>query len=368
MVQEFLLSDCTELVFLDADVSWRPAQLVRLCRHDVDLVGGVYPYRRNDAQEDMPVRMLPDPIIPDERGLLKVEGLPTGFMRIKRVVLETLVQQSQGFWNKEDRRSKIPILFQRTYQEESDTRWGGDLHFCNLWRQAGGEVHADYEMILGHTGKITLTGSLAAALRRKSQTTLKHVAEKIRAGTETLEDFVEARKYVNNHWGALEDVLAISVNLARKADGPIIETGSGLTTILMAAATDQTVWCLEHHGLYAAQLQQMCTEAGVFNINMVMCPMKDGWYDFSADLHLMPKRFALGLNDGPPRAYGPRTGFFNYFGTTIDRVICDDADNPPYRNYLERWAKDHSRDFLFVEPRAAIIGSLDLNLTAATAA
>jgi hypothetical protein len=46
LVRDFLESDCTDLVFLDADVTWEPKGLVALCERDEDIVGGVYPYRR----------------------------------------------------------------------------------------------------------------------------------------------------------------------------------------------------------------------------------------------------------------------------------------------------------------------------------
>ena len=59
-----------------------------------------------------------------------------------------------------------------------------------------------------------------------------------------------------------------AIKLAKEADGPIIEAGSGLTTILMAAVTDQTVYCLEHDPVYAAKLRQMCVEAGVRNVGL----------------------------------------------------------------------------------------------------
>ena len=72
VVRDFLASDCTELLFLDADVNWEPQALVHLCRRDLDLVGGVYPFRR-EGGENMPVRMAEGQMVD---GLLEVEGLP----------------------------------------------------------------------------------------------------------------------------------------------------------------------------------------------------------------------------------------------------------------------------------------------------
>jgi hypothetical protein len=230
VVKTFLASDCAELVFLDADVSWEPSQLRQLLSRDVPLVGGVYPHRR-DRPDEMPVRLLSGKPVD---GLLEVEGLPTGFMKIKREVFVALKDSCQSY---ED----TTIYFERTLI--NGTRWGGDLNFCNRWRAIGGKVYADCELVLGHTGKVTYTDSLGGYLRRMDRTTLKTVCDKVKAGTETLRDFSEARRYMGNEFTAREDVLFLAVKLAREAQGPIIETGSGLTTVLMAAATTETVYC-----------------------------------------------------------------------------------------------------------------------------
>ena len=351
VVMEFLKSDCTDLVFLDADVSWDAEDLVTLCQHDKDIVGGVYPYRREDKQEagDMPVRMLDGAEV--ENGLLEVEGLPTGFMKITRHVLERLAGVSKKFKKGAD---DIPIVFERTFDSDNGERWGGDLNFCRKWRTLGGQIYADYEMRLGHTATKVIYGSLAASLRRRAGLTLKSICDKIKAGTETPEDYAEAREYVGNQFTALLDVLMMSVAMARRADGPIIETGSGLTTILMAAATEHRVYCLEHHGLYAAKLQNMVVESGVCGVWLGECPIKDGWYDLS-DTEL-PEHFALGLNDGPPRTVGSRMGFFKLgLADRCDSIICDDADDDDYLKTLGDWAENRGMDIDFVEPRAALI-------------
>lgn len=350
VVQEFLLSDCTDLVFLDADVSWQPFALLELCRYDCDIVGGVYPFRREDARANMPLRMIDGITEPNGSGLLEVEGLPAGFMRISRRAITALASEAETYWNKNDRRSKVPILFERTF--ENGNRWGGDLSFCRKWRALGGKVHAAYEMRLGHTAKTVLWDSLGAGLRRQAGTTLRHVCDRIRDGSEALTLFTEARVYMANPYTALEDVLALSVLMARKADGPIIETGSGLTTVLMAAATDQQVYCIEHDERWAQQLRVIANEAGV-SIGLCVCPIVDGWYDLD-DLDL-PEHFALGLNDGPPRTHGSRMGFFPEFGHRCDNIVCDDADDPGYAKALTDWVSQNGRTVDFVDLRAALI-------------
>jgi predicted O-methyltransferase YrrM len=353
VVQKFLLSDCTDLVFLDADVSWEPEALVQLCRYDCDLVGGVYPFRRDDikARGRMPVRMIEGVFKPDELGLLEVEGLPAGFLRIRRKVLETLAADADQYLNRSDTRSKVPILFERTLL--ADDRMGGDIDFCAKWRAAGGKVFAAYEMRLGHTAKTVIHDSLGAALRRQADITLTHVAERVREGSEDLTLLREARAYTNNTYGALEDVLILCVLMARKADGPILEAGSGLSTILMAAANpDQEVYCIEHDPGWAKQLEVMAHKARTLNISIVHSQIKDGWYHVTDEL---PERFALALNDGPPRLLGSRMEFFERYGDRCETIIVDDADDPEYAEAMQEWATKNDRRFDFVDVRAALI-------------
>jgi predicted O-methyltransferase YrrM len=356
VVQEFLLTDCASLVFLDADVSWEPSALIDLCRHNADVVGGVYPFRRDDAESrlNMPVRMLPGVVEPDERGLIEVEGLPAGFMRISRHALATLVQHAPKYWNRNDRRSQMSVLFERTLS--NGMRWGGDLAFCAKWRAMGGKVYAAFEMRLGHTAKTVLTDSLGAVLRRREGTTLRHMADKIRAGSESMELFGEARASQNNPYGATEDVLRLAAIMARKAKGPILEAGSGLTTVVMAAANPaQTVFCLEHDPMWFARLEQLADSAGVENIMACLCRIKDGWYDLSDPTLPLPKTFALGLNDGPPRTLGSRMGFFERFGDRCDVIVADDVDDAAYAEAVRSWANSHGRRFDVVGERAGLL-------------
>jgi len=352
VIQQFLLSDCDDLIFLDADVSWQPADLIALCNADADLCGGIYPYRREGMAEKMPVFLIPDQE-PEPNGLLQVAGLPTGFMKIRRHVLEKMAETADHYVNRAERRSKVPILFERTF--EGGARWGGDITFCRKWHKLGGKMYALPELRLGHAAKVIITDSLGAMMRRNSHNTLKYVVDKLRTEPftqATINHLIEARQYINNPWGAIEDVLSLAILEAQKAQGPIIETGSGLSTILMAAVTDQPIYCLEHDAEYAKKLEAMALVADVdmANIHIVNCKIKDGWYDLPEN---MPTTFALGLNDGPPRDQGYRMGFFEHFPDT-ETIIADDADDPGYGEALSLWASSHDREINFIE-RSALI-------------
>lgn len=329
IVSHFLQSDCTDLVFIDADVSWRPEQVSELLEYDADIVGGVYPYRRADKQMDVPIRMIAGATPAD--GLLEVEGIPTGFMRIRRHVLEQAAKDAPTYRHNG---ADVPIVFERAMVD--GVRWGGDLNFCRKWRESGGKVFAVYDMELGHAAKVIYSGSLGSQLRKMAGTTLRHVCGLVRAGKETARDVDEAREYVGNGLFGLDVAgLMCAIKMARASEGTIIEAGSGLSTILMAAATPHTVYCLEHHGLHVAKLRQMAAEAGVDNIGLCVCPITDGWYDLSGHDDL-PRSHAMGFVDGPPRVIGHRERFFRAFD--VPTVLCDDADEG-YRGRLSEFGR-----------------------------
>src|SRR5690606_1740714 len=117
--------DCTDLVFLDADVSWNPDDLIKLIKHDRDVVAGVYP-KRSSRDKDFPVHVLPGVALQaDSDGLVEVAGAPTGFMKIKRHVLEKMWEKNEHrqFLGSGSKPGDPPyrIIFERTC--EGGRRW-----------------------------------------------------------------------------------------------------------------------------------------------------------------------------------------------------------------------------------------------------
>jgi len=349
VVYEFLKTDCDELVFLDADVSWEPEHLIALCNFDSEMVGGVYPYRREGEGESMPVRMLPGVFEADANGLLEVDGLPTGFLRIKRSVFEKMRPYVAAY----DKGGKVtPVFFERDMLGIG--RRGGDIGFAMRWRAIGGKCHAAVDLRLGHTGKYTLKDSLAASLRRQTGQTLKYVCNRIAEGKETDDDLAEALRLIDNPYGAPAHVLKIAIGLARSSELPVLEIGTGLSTILVAAAAKDKVWAVEHHPAHADKLRNMVRAAGVQNIALVTAPLKDGWYDLSEDMGTMPERFGLAIVDGPPRSDGKRMAFLDKMADRCDVLLFDDADTDGYLSELTAWAKANGRE-IQAEDRAAVI-------------
>jgi len=339
IVARFLESDCDALVFIDGDVVYTGSDLVRLCSHHKPIVGGVYPYRKEGAEE-MPVRMRADVIWTGER-LLPVAGLPTGFLYIKREVFEVV-----SSWCKQARhpgtKEWMTIFFERDIFEES--RRGGDIRFTMLCAKAGYELYADTSLRLGHVARIVVTDSLGAMLRRLHQETISHICWRLREGEAELSDFQELWSLTKNHFAMPPKTLKALSMVAMKARGPILEIGSGLSTIAIAASTEMEVWTVESDPVHAEQLRVWARQGELTNIRLVTAPLRDGWYAISpSDRSQMPANFDLALVDGPARLYGDRIRFFGQFGNVCKTILVDDTDDAKYLEQVSAWADYQGR-------------------------
>jgi hypothetical protein len=149
IASDFLASKADRLVFIDADVSWEPGDLVRLAHHPVDFVAGAY--RLKQEPESYPVGWLERPELwadPDT-NLLEVASVPGGFMALNRCVFERLAEAhpDRGYSHYQFRGHAFfhaPV--------EDGLLLGEDTAFCRDWRAIGGQVWLDPELTLTHTG------------------------------------------------------------------------------------------------------------------------------------------------------------------------------------------------------------------------
>ncbi len=327
LVRAFLETDAEMLIFIDADIGFDAVDLVKLIRHDRDIVAGGYPLKQDPLE--FPIRPIPGEIWSDKDGLVEVEGVPTGFLKIRRRVLELLAAEAEQFHARRDLpgRRKIPVVFERAVIQSG--RWSGDYNFCRKARGLGYKIYVDPEMELTHSGENHWAGSLGAYWRRLYGVTDQRFADAlkaVRAGTEGPEEFLAfAEKWGNSPWVAGDGLLTAWIPLARETAGPILEVGSGLSSLLAAAANpDAQVWALEHDREWAERVRAAAEEHGLSNLTVVRTPLVDGWY---AVPDTMPKHYSLILVDGPPHSEGRnnRAGLVNAgFDLAGSTVVWDD--------------------------------------------
>lgn len=163
---KFLESDATDLVFIDSDVSWEAGAVLKLVDAPVDFVAGIYPQRKDPIA--FTVQYLTDRSelwADPETGLLEVMGVPAGFMRLSRAMLEkmTAAYPDTQFYCSEGPNETVHDLFGPW--RIGKIKYGEDFSFCARWRAIGGKVWVNPEIRLGHCGYKTFMGSLGEWLR-----------------------------------------------------------------------------------------------------------------------------------------------------------------------------------------------------------
>lgn len=151
LVDQFLQSNCTELLFIDADVIPQPEDILRLVAQsgDKDVTAGMYPRRAKDKKFFLD-------FFQDELGDLQFDGalmranrVGTGFMLIQRHVIETLADKAEKYLG-QDGVGQVANVFEFSMLDGKFV--GEDYTFCDKARAEGFKVWVDVEISLPHMG------------------------------------------------------------------------------------------------------------------------------------------------------------------------------------------------------------------------
>jgi hypothetical protein len=341
LVRDFLESDCEQLIFLDADVFWLDAEMRKLIEHDADIVAGIYPMKNDD--EDYPVAPLPGERWANAAGLVEVAGVPTGFLKIRRRVFESLYEPAQKHRSKEDGygRMLIPVLFERSLNGLS--RRGGDYEFCRKARAAGFKVYVDPLMQLGHQGVKLWSGCVGHYWRK--DIALKEGLQAIRSGTADASTYLELYNVWGNTWAMSPEGLYTCSLLAGKSQGPILDCGSGLSSLVLAASTDQVVHSLEQSPDWAARIERLAKEHELDNLHIHCLPLaQQGKWTWYAEPPI--ENYALAVCDGPA-GDDKRGGLFDLMRNEVASalIIVDDITRKASRESVEAYCSTSGRRF-----------------------
>lgn len=163
LVKQFMDSDSTELLFVDSDIVFTSEDVLRIMAlgSDKDVLCGCYPRRSNDKKfitdiyynEHGGVELT-------ETGLLRILRAGTGFMFIKRHVIEKLINDHpewKYFVNTQGEHHYSIFDFKTTPQGYM----GEDYNFCDRVTNAGYKIYLDPQTNLGHIGLTEFTGNFA---------------------------------------------------------------------------------------------------------------------------------------------------------------------------------------------------------------
>lgn len=155
LVKDFLESDCTELMFIDADINFEPEDVLRLMAWASDpkkgIVGGVPRTRKTNKVYIAQLEQDEEGVTMNGMGLVRAKRIATAFMMVRREVFERLVNENPK-WNYYDHSSdrNLNAVFDFLVTEEG--YMGEDYLFCDRARAIGFEVWIDPTIKLGHMG------------------------------------------------------------------------------------------------------------------------------------------------------------------------------------------------------------------------
>ena len=144
--------DFDDLIFIDSDVEWNPEWVFKLLDYKEDVVGGCYPKKSDQPQ--FPVHALKEGLKLEENGLIEVDGLPTGFLKISREALKKVWDASEEYINENKVARMVFDIKVMDGQLVSE-----DIVFCRKWHDLGGKIFIDPTMTCNHIGVKKYSGN-----------------------------------------------------------------------------------------------------------------------------------------------------------------------------------------------------------------
>jgi hypothetical protein len=179
LAYHFLQTDCTHLFFWDNDVGAPVGALRNLIQHDRDIVVAPYPKKIDPASDEAPWPIRLGDGIPNARGLLKAETIATGFLLIKRHVMEALWKKhykDRAFLYEKMSKPGAPAIAvdlfptglvdilpkakidHPDFPDGINMWWGEDVAFSLMARNAGFDIWLDPNIPLTHAGRYVWKG------------------------------------------------------------------------------------------------------------------------------------------------------------------------------------------------------------------
>ena len=187
LAHNFLKTDCTHLMFIDADIRFNPGDIPPMVDADKEIICGIYPKKEINWQsvKDAVERGVTVDQLKHHTGSFVVNLVEysatvtvpinqpveiwnggTGFMLIKREVFEQLANKVPTYVNDVTdlsgsiKNDEIKEYFTTSIEDGTRRLLSEDYHFCNIWRKAGGKVWAAPWVQLAHIGTYAFEGQL----------------------------------------------------------------------------------------------------------------------------------------------------------------------------------------------------------------
>lgn len=155
MVHDALRDGFTELLFIDSDIAFEPADVDMLRSHDVPFVCGIYAKK---GARSLACHVLPgtrELVFGEEGGLVEILYAAAGFTLVRSAVYAAVHEKlALPTCNAQFGAPFVPY-YQPMVKETDKGAWylAEDFAFSERARQAGFSIHADTRIRLRHIGR-----------------------------------------------------------------------------------------------------------------------------------------------------------------------------------------------------------------------
>lgn len=142
------------LFFIDDDVRFPPHKILEFMQRPEPVLAGLYPMK--DDNISFPAHLATDiktGKVIERDGLVRAVMVPTGFLRIRREVLEIFARDVPKFTDAEadGQVHTYSHIFQMGMEPDGGFI-GEDVKWCKMWTEGGGEIWIDPDIQFGHRG------------------------------------------------------------------------------------------------------------------------------------------------------------------------------------------------------------------------
>jgi hypothetical protein len=170
LVAMFLESSYTDLIFIDSDIRFDPASVPRMLASGKPVIGGAYSVKQIPPRYTLSFCFDGDPAdrnLVADKGDIEVAEIGTGFLLIRREVLEKMMEAYPDLKYTNDI-STYPeklgpffyTFFDTVLDPVSRRYLSEDYAFCRRWRDIGGRVWLDPKTVLDHIGSNAFSGNV----------------------------------------------------------------------------------------------------------------------------------------------------------------------------------------------------------------
>lgn len=149
------------LFFIDSDVEWDPEWFFRLLERPEPIVGA--PLIKKIDNEEYTIKLLSKDLKwSEDKKLISVDGIGTGFMKISKFALEKIWGQSEKYNNKDGTEERMVF----DIKIENGELISEDYILCNKWQSLGYKVWADPTITINHIGIKKYKGDFFTMLKK----------------------------------------------------------------------------------------------------------------------------------------------------------------------------------------------------------